>query len=87
MQSWLHDEQVKTRMCNWLTSQDTGAVTPRQLQDALDGLIFPELNIHLKKPISEHTACRWMIKLGWHRKIVQKGVCMDGHELEDVVDY
>ena len=74
-------------MHNWLTSQETGAVTPHRLQDALNRLIFPELNIHLKKTISECTAHHWMIKLGWHQTIVRKGVYMDGHECEDVMDY
>ena len=50
-------------------------------------MIFPELNIHLRNHISEHTARRWLIKLGWHQTVVRKGVYMDGHEHEDVVDY
>jgi hypothetical protein len=85
--SWLHDEQVKTRTRNWLTSQKTGDVTPRRLQHALNGTIFPELNINLTNPISEHTARRWLIKLGWRRTVVRKGVYMDGHERDDVVEY
>ena len=84
--SWLY-EQVKTRTRDWLTSQKTGDVTPRQLQSALNGTIFPELNINLTKGISECTACRWLIKLGWRRTVVQKGVYMDGHERDDVVEY
>ncbi|KAF8237448.1 hypothetical protein L208DRAFT_1389270 [Tricholoma matsutake] len=37
--------------------------------------------------ISECTAHRWLIKLGWHQTVVQKGVYMDGHERNDVVEY
>ena len=39
------------------------------------------------KGISERTARRWLIKLGWRRTVVQKGVYMDGHERSDVVEY
>ncbi|KAF7984968.1 hypothetical protein HWV62_9917 [Athelia sp. TMB] len=85
--SWLHDQQVKLRTRDWLTSQRTGEVTPRKLQHALNRTIFPELNIELKNPISERTARRWLIKLGWRRTIVRKGVYMDGHERKDVVEY
>jgi hypothetical protein len=49
--------------------------------------LFAELNIAPKSPISEWTARRWLIKLGWRRTVVRKGVYMDGHEQEDVVDY
>jgi hypothetical protein len=65
LRSWLYDEQVKTRTQNWLTLQKTGDVTPRRLQNALNGTMFPELNINLAKGISERTARRWLIKLGW----------------------
>ncbi|OCH83671.1 hypothetical protein OBBRIDRAFT_715084, partial [Obba rivulosa] len=33
------------------------------------------------------TARRWLIKLGWRYSVVQKGVYIDGHEREDIVDY
>jgi len=85
--SWLHDESVKKLTLNWLTSQKTGDVTPRKLQHALNDRLFAELNIAPKSPISEWTARRWLIKLGWRRTVVRKGVYMDGHEREDVVDY
>ena len=85
--SWLYDEQVKTWTQDWLTLQKTGDVTPHWLWYPLNGTIFPELNINLAKGISEHTACQWLIKLGWHWTVVQKGVYMDGHECNDIVEY
>ncbi|KAF8223820.1 hypothetical protein L208DRAFT_1411337, partial [Tricholoma matsutake] len=72
---WLYDEQK------------TGDVTPHRLRYALNGTIFPELNINLAKGISERTAHQWLIKLGWHRTVVQKGVYMDGHECDDIMEY
>ena len=83
--SWLHDEWVKIQTCNWLTTQRTGEVTPCWLQHALNGIILLKLNISLLNSISEHTACQWLIKLGWHQTLVQKGVYMDGHEREDKI--
>jgi hypothetical protein len=51
--SWLNDEAVQSQTRDWLTSQETGKVTPRRLQQALNDVIFPDLNIVLKKPLSE----------------------------------
>lgn len=85
--SWLHDESVQARARDWLTAQPTGKVTPRAFQRAINAIIFPDLNIVTKKPLSERTARRWLIKLGWRRTVVRKGVYMDGHEREDVVKY
>src|SRR6266481_6282601 len=70
--SWLHDESVKKSTLNWLTSPKTGKVTPQKLAHALNEALFPELNITPKSPISERTARRWLIKLGWRRTLVQR---------------
>jgi len=85
--SWLHDEAVQSRTWDWLISQEMGKVTPCCLQQALNEVIFPDLNIILKSPLSEQTARWWLIKLRWHWTVVRKGVYMDGHEQEDVVKY
>jgi len=85
--SWLHDESVKNRTMAWLTSQPTGKVTPCGLQSAVNTIIFPDLNISPKQPLSLRTARRWLLKLGWRRTVVRKGVYMDGHERDDVVKY
>ena len=85
--SWLYDESVEKQSRDWLTSQPTGKVTPQRLREALNLTILPGLGIVLKNPLSERTARRWLIKLGWRRTVVRKGVYMDGHEREDVVKY
>ncbi|KAI6100664.1 hypothetical protein EV401DRAFT_1894503 [Pisolithus croceorrhizus] len=77
--SLLHDE--------WLSNLKTGEVTPRMLQHALTSTIFPELGINPRQLISERTARRWLIKLGWRKTVIRKGVYMDGHERADVVEY
>ena len=85
--SWLHDEAVQAHSHTWLNAQPTGKVTPRQFMHAVNTTIFPDLNISPQFPICERTARRWLIKLGWRRTVVRKGVYMDGHEREDVVAY
>jgi hypothetical protein len=64
-----------------------GKATPKKLQVAVNEEILPDLGITPKKPISTHTARRWLIKLGWRYTHVKKGVYMDGHERVDVVEY
>jgi hypothetical protein len=64
-----------------------GKVTPAALQIYINSSLFPELEITPKTPLRSHTACCWLIKLGWTHTIVKKGVYMDGHEREDVVHY
>ena len=71
---------MKKLTLNWLTSQKTGDVTPLKLQHALNDRLFAELNIAPKSPISEQTAGPWLVRLGWRRTAVQKGVYMNGHE-------
>jgi hypothetical protein len=85
--SWLHDETVKKKVLDYLTNLPTGKVTPSALQKHINNVIFPELNIKPKKPLTVRTARRWLIKLGWRHTLVKKGVYMDGHERADVVQY
>ena len=35
----------------------------------------------------ERTAWHWLVKLGWQRTRLKKGVYMDGHERDDVKAY
>ena len=85
--SWLQNESVQVHARQWLSMQETGKVTPRQFRNALNSTIFPSLNILPKRPLSERTARRWLLKLGWRYSRIGKGVYMDGHEREDVVKY
>ena len=64
-----------------------GEVTPKRFQHALNTRILPTLGYPPTKKLSERTARRWLIKLGWWRTTLKKGVYMDGHERPDVIDY
>ncbi|KAI0676399.1 hypothetical protein C8Q78DRAFT_17309 [Trametes maxima] len=85
--SYLHDESIRRAARDWLSAQAVGEVTPRCFQQSLNTTILPSLNVQLRQPLSERTARRWLIKLGWRRTTLRKGVYMDGHERPDVVKY
>lgn len=85
--SLLKDETVRCAARTWLTEQPVGTVTPHKFHHALLHKILPTLGLSLNKPPCERTARRWLIKLGWVRTVVRKGVYMDGHERADVVKY
>jgi hypothetical protein len=85
--SLLKDETIRAAARTWLTEQIIGSITPQNFAHGLNTKILPSLNITLKKPLCERTARRWLVKLGWSRTMLRKGVYMDGHEREDVVKY
>jgi hypothetical protein len=85
--SLLKDEVVRTASRTWLTEQSIGSVTPNSFMHALNKIILPSLGMSPSKPLCERTARRWLVKLGWTRTILRKGVYMDGHERADVVEY
>ncbi|KAF9504621.1 hypothetical protein BS47DRAFT_1374374 [Hydnum rufescens UP504] len=67
--------------------QKVGMITSSGFCQALNMSILPKLGIALKNPLSNHSACWWMFKLGFHKTTLQKGVYMDGHECEDIIHY
>jgi hypothetical protein len=84
--SIFNDEQVQSSAQNWLSRLLTGDVSPRHFSRALNKEILPCLGLN-KTSISERTAQRWLVKLGWRQTRLKKGVYMDGHERDDVVKY
>jgi hypothetical protein len=85
--SLLNDERIQTAARAHLLTLATGEVTLRRFHHALNARILPALGYTLARWLSEHTARRWLIKLGWRRTMLKKGVYMDGHERPDVVEY
>lgn len=83
--SVLEDPAVKTAVRNWLTAQPARSIIPHVFQRELNMNLLPSLGLHLKNPLVERTAQRWLVKLGWRLTVLQKGVYMDGHERPDVV--
>lgn len=85
--SILKEESVRTAARAWLTSQKVGSITPAKFCNGLNTEILPGLGISLKSPFCTKTALRWLVKLGWVKTTLKKGVYMDGHERKDVVKY
>ena len=85
--SILKNEGVCRASRAWLIQQQKGKVTPAKFQKGLNKIILPSLSIYPNKPLCERTARRWLVKLGWQRTKIKKGVYVDGHEREDVVSY
>ena len=71
----------------YLTGLHIGDVTPKDFQCALNKQILPTLGIMLEVGLSEHTAQRWLYKLGWQWTRLKRGVYMDRHKREDVKKY
>jgi hypothetical protein len=85
--SLLADTHIQMAARQWLMKVKTGAVTPCSFCDALNNRVLPTLGITLKRPLCECTARRWLVKLGWRRTLLRKGVYKDGHNRPDVVKY
>jgi len=64
-----------------------GEVTPQKFHHTLTKQILPMLRFIIKDGLSERTARRWLITLGWRHMRVKKGVYMDGHERPDIIKY
>ncbi|KAJ7210488.1 hypothetical protein GGX14DRAFT_625775 [Mycena pura] len=85
--SFLHRDEIRTAVLTFLRSLPSGKVTPRVLANQLNKTILPAAGIQNTHSISLRTARRWLHKLGWTYSQVKKGVYVDGHEREDVVQY
>jgi len=85
--SMLNNEQVQTAARTYLMSLSTGEVTPKLFTRTLNERILPTLGLALEKGLLERTGRRWLIRLGWSRTRLKKGVYMDGHERPEVKEY
>lgn len=56
---------------------------PAKLVRYVNQFLLPTLGI--ESEISESTAIRWLKKLGFKLRRVQKGIYVDGHECDDVI--
>jgi hypothetical protein len=84
--SIFNDKHMQSAVLDWLSKLPTGEVSPTRFCKALTEEILPYLSIR-KDTVSEWTARCWLVKLGWRRTRLKKGVYMDGHERSDVVKY
>ena len=84
----LNDEQVQTVARTYLLGLPVGEVTSALFHHTLNEQILPSLGYTLGgSGLSLRTAWQWLCKLGWQCTELKKGVYMDGHERQDVVEY
>ncbi|KAJ1300454.1 hypothetical protein OPQ81_005269 [Rhizoctonia solani] len=85
--SSLLDNPLVSKAVNaFLDKAEIGKVTPRLLMIEVNTKILPPLALS-KSTISENTAKKWLLQLGFRRTTYKKGIYMDGHERPDVVAY
>ncbi|PVH68112.1 hypothetical protein DL98DRAFT_633755 [Cadophora sp. DSE1049] len=80
--SYLDNEDVFKACRAWLLTQKLATVTPKGFRHALNTQIMPRLLASAKK-----TTYKWLNRLGFHATKEKKGVYVDGHEREDVIEY
>ncbi len=89
--SVLEDEDVKAKIQLQLLERTKGRhVTARDIVDVVSSPKLQQIFLWsaiTKLAISECTGCRWLSRLDWQYGQVQKGMYIDGHEREDVVNY
>jgi hypothetical protein len=85
--SYLNNKDVFTAYKAWLISQKLGIVTPYNFRVAINQEILPCKMIFISKGIALSTTYLWLRRLGFYKSESKKGVYMDGHKREDVVQY
>jgi hypothetical protein len=85
--SYLDNKDVFQAYRAWLLQQELRTVTPDNFRVAINTEILPRLIISFVTPISRNTTYNWLLRLGFYKSEVKKGVYVDGHEREDVIAY
>ncbi|PVH69714.1 hypothetical protein DL98DRAFT_379349, partial [Cadophora sp. DSE1049] len=90
--SYLDNEDVFKACRAWLLAQKLATVTPKGFRYALNTQIMPRLlasaKTSKKSLLGKTTATyKWLNRLGFHATTEKKGVYVDGHEREDVIEY
>ena len=62
-------------------------MTPKNFRIAINIEILLRLMISCGRGIGRTTTYRWLLRLGFYKSEVKKGVYVDRHEREDVVAY
>ena len=81
----IDDEDVRRKCLKHLRSLPPKDVNPAGLRTYVNDELIPALTSG--KPIHINTAGRWLKKLGFETSKLQKGIYVDGHDREDVVEY
>ena len=83
--SLIHDEDVLTKCIDWLRAQKPPKRTPQHFQAYLVDTVLPLATGAVAATVSESTARRWMLRVGYKYGAWHKDVYVDGHERSDVL--
>ena len=84
----LDDEECRRKACEWVRSNATN-MTAAMFSTWMNSELLPNSELPPGCPlqISERTAVKWLNDIGFHPQTHKKGIYIDGHERDDVVDY
>ena len=90
----LDDEEYRDKALAWARantySKGTPSMTAKQFCKWINDHLLPDVILYhpqVPQKISIHTATRWLHQIGFQPSPTHKGVYLDGHEREDVVQY
>ena len=85
--SIMNDEDVEKCCVEWLRSRQPNTRTPKHFREFIISDVLPLAAGTTKTSVTEETARKWMIKIGYKYGSWQKDVYVDGHERVNVVKY
>lgn len=85
--SILSDEDISIQIREWLATAPKGSRNPEQLANWVNNTLLLQVNGHRNTHVSVRTIRNWMNTLGYKYGVWKKGVFIDGHERDDVVEY
>jgi len=83
--SMIDDEDILAKCVDWLRGQKPSKRTPQHFQAYLVDTVLPLATGAISATVSESTARRWMLRVGYKYGAWSKDVYVDGHERPDVV--
>ena len=87
VKSLIFDEDIQAQCLEFLRSLKPKNLSPVRFLDHVNSVIIPLAAAVLGQSISLRTAQKWLKKLGFKPTKNQKGIYVDGHDREDVVEY
>ena len=89
----LDDEECRHKAAAWVRENATCKGQPNMTAAKFRSWVNTELIPQSELPqgcprqIAERTATKWLHQLGYHPQAHKKGIYIDGHEREDVIEY
>ena len=83
----IDSEDARTACLSWLRTTNANLITGRSLSEWINSNLHQKLDLDSPILITERTAIRWLLSLGFEHCERRKGTYVDGHERDDVVQY